>query len=81
MNTIKVTRTRAYNRPGCTGYEWKWTYHLPERFIESPDGRFIRVEPGGFSTKAETIDLARRIYTERPLRLEFPDGTTKELKR
>lgn len=83
MTTVEVTRQRSNRSPLWTGsgYEWKWTYHLPERQVTTSDGRVLKTKPGGFSTKAETVELARRLYADRPLTLAFPDGTTKELKR
>lgn len=83
MNTVKISRQKVYRSPlyQGPGYEWKWVYYLPQHEQTTPDGRTVQMMPGGFSTKAETVDLARQVYAERPLRLEFPDGTTKEIKR
>lgn len=80
---IEVTREKRYRSPlwNTAGPTWKWIYYLPSRETTMPDGRIATVQPGGFSTKAEIADLARRIYPERPLTLRFPDGTTKEMKR
>ena len=83
METVAVTRKRTYQSPHLKhgGYEWKWTYYLPQRESVMPDGRIAITEPGGFTTKSEIVDLARRLYEIRPLCLEFPDGTVKEIKR
>jgi hypothetical protein len=83
MFTIQVSRAKHYRSPlhQGPGPEWKWIYYLPEREVEMPDGRIAKTEPGGYSTKSETVTLARKIYTERPMRMEFPDGTAKEIKK
>lgn len=82
MKTIQVTSEIKYRSPLWTtaGYDRKSIYYLPEREIEMPDGRIATVQPGGVSTKAEITSIARSLYTERPLRLEFPDGSVKEVK-
>jgi hypothetical protein len=74
----KQYRSRFYQGPGP---EWKWIYHLPERTETTVDGHVRRWQPGGFSTKQETLELVRRIYTERPILVQFPDGAVKEIKR
>jgi hypothetical protein len=79
--TVIVTRDKKYQAPGRTGYVWKWRYFLPSRQQITSDGREVRLTPGGFSTKAETLDLIRQLYTARPLLVEWPDGRTSEVKR
>jgi len=79
---IQVTRVKTFRSAlsNGRGYEWKWIYHLPMREVEMPDGRIAKIQPGGYSTKAEMVTLARSLYAERPIRLEFPDGSVKEIK-
>ena len=81
--TITVSRERLYQAPLRTGRgpAWKWTYYLPKRQVTTPDGRNVVVQPGGFTSKVEIVNLARNLYSERPLVLAFPDGTTKQVKR
>ena len=83
MNTIKISRekqyrSRFYQGPGP---EWWWTYYLPEREVKMTDGRVVKVKAGGYKSKAETVTLARKTYMERPIRLQFPDGSTTDIKR
>jgi hypothetical protein len=83
MNTVAITRKRISQSASLAhaGPEWKWNYYLPQREVVMPDGHTVVTEPGGFSTKAEIVDLARQVYDVRPLSLQFPDGTVKEIKR
>jgi len=76
--TVQITRERQYNRGA--GFAWKWIYHLPERIIPL-SGRMVRVRPGGFSSKTETLDVVRRAYSDRPLLVEWPDGKTTTIQR
>jgi hypothetical protein len=82
---IPITRKRQWARPGQTGPEWKWIYYLPtiqrEETTNSGEARTVTLHPGGFSTKAETLGLVRRLYSERPLMVQWPDGKTTEVKR
>lgn len=85
MTTVTVTRKRQWARPGQTGPEWKWIYYLPtimrETTLDDGHTRKFAIHPGGFSTKAETLALVRRLYSERPLMVQWPDGKTTEVKR
>lgn len=84
MTTVIVTRYKQYASTGQFGPAWKWIYELPSvtRQEEVEYGtRTVVDRPGGYSTKAETLDVVRRLYSERPLLVEWPDGKTTEIKR
>lgn len=80
MFTVTITRFKQYASPGQFGPAWKWIYELPPVTRQLGD-RIVTDRPGGFSTKAETLSLVRRAYDQRPLLVEWPDGTTTEVKR
>lgn len=78
MDTITITQgtiTGIYPR-----YE-KHVYYLPEREVTMPDGRIATATPGGFSSKSETLSLVRRLHPQRPLNVQWPNGTTTVVKR
>lgn len=84
MQTVAITRYKQYASPGQFGPAWKWIYELPPvtRQEEVEYGtRTVTLRPGGFSSKAETVALVRRLYDARPLIIEWPDGKTTEIKR
>lgn len=80
MQAVTITRYKQYARPGQFGPEWKWIYELPPITRQLGD-RIVTDRPGGFSSKAETLALVRRLYDARPLTVEWPDGKTTEIKR
>lgn len=73
VNSVTITRYKQYASPGQFGPAWKWIYELPSR-EEQLGERTVTVRPGGFSTKSETLSLVRRLYSERPLLVEWPEG-------
>lgn len=73
MTTVTITRYKQYASPGQSGPAWKWIYELPTVKTQV-GGRVVTSRPGGFSTKAETLALVRRLFPERPLLVEWPDG-------
>lgn len=82
MTIVKITRGAIRSLGGYS--EWRGVrvhYNLPAREVTMPDGRVAIAEPGGYTTKAETLEVVRRVYTERPLLVEWPDGKTTEVKR
>lgn len=81
MPVVRISRYRQYASPGMAGPAWKWIYNLPPRTFTMPNGRVVTTKPGDYSTKAETLDLVRRLYSERPLLVEWPDGDTTEVSR
>ena len=80
MTTVTITRYKQYASPGQFGPAWKWIYLLPPVTRQLGD-RIVTDCPGGFSSKAETLTLVRRLYVERPLLVEWPDGKSTEVKR
>lgn len=80
MNTVTITRYKQYASPGQFGPAWKWIYELPPVTHQLGD-RTVTSRPGGFSSKAETLALVRKVYDARPLTVEWPDGKTTEIKR
>ena len=80
MTTVTITRYKQYASPGQFGPAWKWIYELPTVKTQV-GGRVVTSRPGGFSTKAETLALVRRLYAVRPLLVEWPDGNATEVKR
>lgn len=75
--TVRITAARRYRRYGATGVT---VYYLPPVVQHTADGRTVRYEPGGYSSKSNTLALVRRLYAERPLLVEWPDGTTTTVK-
>lgn len=78
MRTIQITPARRFRNFGATGTT---VYYLPAVTQQTPDGRTVEYEPGGYSSKAETLALVRRLYPERPLLVEWPDGKTTKVTR
>jgi len=82
MITIQITREAIRSLGGYSEQRGiRWHYHLPPTWVEMPDGRIAIAEPGGYTTKSETLELVRRLYTQRPLLVEWPDGKTSTIKR
>lgn len=77
MTTVRITLARLYRQFGSTG---KALYYLPAVSLEANDGRVVTYEPGGYGNKAEALRAVRRLYSARPLTVEWPDGKTTEVK-
>lgn len=82
-DTTAITVTRTCITSPLHRYT-KWVYELPPTTIEQhteQGTRTVTLRPGGHTSKTETRSLIRRTYPQRPLNINWPDGTTDTLHR